>query len=103
MHRRIFQHVADPVFRVRRVHRHERSARLLDTDDGSGVVITVARYFTPSGECIHGVGIAPDVEVSLESNYEGLTPDKIPAGADVQLDKALELVRAAMGEAADAA
>lgn len=73
------------------------------TDDGSGVVITVARYFTPSGECIHGVGIAPDVEVSLESNYEGLTPDKIPAGADVQLDKALELVRAAMGEAADAA
>ena len=26
----------------------------------------------------NGVGIAPDVEVSLESNYEGLTPDKIP-------------------------
>ena len=52
--------------------------------DGSGVVITVARYFTPSGECIHGVGIAPDVEVSLESGYEGLTPDKIPAGADAE-------------------
>ncbi|MBP5730617.1 MAG: S41 family peptidase [Clostridia bacterium] len=68
------------------------------TDDGSGVVITVARYFTPSGECIHGVGIAPDVEVSLESGYENLTPDKIPAGADAQLDKALELVKAALGE-----
>ena len=68
------------------------------TDDGSGVVITVARYFTPSGECIHGVGIAPDVEVSLESGYENLTPDKIPAGADAQLDNALELVKAALGE-----
>lgn len=31
--------------------------------DGSGVVITVARYFTPSGECIHGKGISPDIEV----------------------------------------
>lgn len=63
-------------------------------EDGSGVVLTVATYFTPSGECIHGVGIAPDVEVALEEGLENLTPDKIPAEQDAQLEKALELVRA---------
>ena len=63
-------------------------------EDGSGIVLTVATYYTPSGECIHGVGIAPDVEISLPEGYENLTPDKIPAGEDLQLEKALELVRA---------
>ncbi|MBO4327098.1 MAG: S41 family peptidase [Clostridia bacterium] len=67
------------------------------SEDGSGVVLTVATYFTPSGECIHGVGITPDTEVSLAEGYENMTPDKIPAGEDAQLDKALELVRAALG------
>ena len=64
------------------------------TDDGSGVVITIATYFTPSGECIHGVGITPDVIVTLPEELSRLTPDKIPEGEDAQLDKALELVRA---------
>ncbi|MFR2021524.1 MAG: S41 family peptidase [Christensenellales bacterium] len=27
--------------------------------------VTTARYYTPSGECIHGVGIEPDVEIEL--------------------------------------
>ncbi len=31
--------------------------------DGSGLRLTTAKYFTPSGECIHGVGITPDVVV----------------------------------------
>ena len=31
--------------------------------DGSGLRLTTAKYFTPSGVCIHGVGIAPDVEI----------------------------------------
>lgn len=33
--------------------------------DGTAVKITVSRYFTPSGVCIHGIGVAPDVEVEL--------------------------------------
>jgi len=64
------------------------------TDDGSGVVITIATYFTPSGECIHGVGITPDVEVTVAEEYRKLTPDQIPEGEDAQLAKALELIRA---------
>ena len=31
--------------------------------DGSGLRLTTAKYFTPSGICIHGVGITPDVVV----------------------------------------
>ncbi len=34
--------------------------------DGSGLSLTTARYFTPSGKMIHGIGIEPDVLVKLE-------------------------------------
>ena len=63
------------------------------TDDGSGIVITVATYYTPSGECIHNKGIAPDIEIALPDAYANLTPEKIPAGEDTQLEKAFELIR----------
>jgi carboxyl-terminal processing protease len=31
--------------------------------DGSGLRLTTARYFTPSGACINGIGITPDVVI----------------------------------------
>jgi len=31
--------------------------------DGSGLRLTTARYFTPSGVCINGIGITPDVVI----------------------------------------
>jgi carboxyl-terminal processing protease len=31
--------------------------------DGSAIEVTVARYYTPSGRSVDGVGIAPDVEL----------------------------------------
>lgn len=31
--------------------------------DGSGLRLTTAKYFTPSGVCIHGIGITPDVVI----------------------------------------
>lgn len=52
-------------------------------EDGSGVILTVAKYFTPSGECIHGVGISPDIEISLVEGSE----------EDVQMEKAFEILR----------
>ena len=67
-------------------------------EDGSGVVITTAIYFTPSGECIHGVGILPDTVVELADEYANLTPDKIPEGQDAQLDKAFEILRAGLSD-----
>ena len=51
--------------------------------DGSGVKLTTADYCTPSGKNIHGVGIAPDLEVADDPDTE----------ADEQLDAALEEVK----------
>ena len=51
-------------------------------EDGSGVVLTIAKFFTPSGECIHGKGISPNIEVSLEEN----------SNEDAQLEKAFEVL-----------
>ncbi len=45
--------------------------------------LTIAKYYTPSGRCIDGLGIEPDVEIALP-------PD---ATRDVQLDKAEEVLR----------
>ena len=47
------------------------------------VKLTIAKYYTPSGECIDGVGIEPDVEINFQ---EGDTED-------VQLKKALEVLK----------
>ena len=55
--------------------------------DGSVVKLTIAHYYTPLGNDIHKVGIAPDVEVEL--------PDD--ATSDVQLEKALEVVKGLEG------
>lgn len=38
--------------------------------DGSGLRLTTAKYFTPSGVCIHGTGIVPDVLVKQTSQKE---------------------------------
>lgn len=39
---------------------------LLPLDNGDAVKLTTARYYTPSGRSIQGVGIAPDVELHPE-------------------------------------
>ncbi len=40
--------------------------QILPLNDGTAVKLTVSRYFTPNGVCIHGAGVTPDVEVELE-------------------------------------
>ena len=61
------------------------------TEDGSGIILTVARYFTPSGECIHGTGITPDLIVELPEEYAEASIDEIPFEQDTQLQRAFEL------------
>lgn len=39
---------------------------LLPLDNGDAVKLTTARYYTPSGRSIQGVGIAPDLQVNPE-------------------------------------
>jgi carboxyl-terminal processing protease len=59
--------------------------------DGSALKVTTAKYFTPSGVCIQGIGIDPDYEVKLPE--EALTRGKLEDKEDTQLQKAIEVVR----------
>lgn len=59
-------------------------------DDDSGITFTIARYFTPSGACIHGVGITPDIVVELSEEYKNAALDDIPFEDDLQLQRAIE-------------
>jgi len=60
--------------------------------DGSGLNITIARYFTPSGICIHGIGIMPDIEVEPALKYKTTKASEIPKEEDLQLLKAIEVI-----------
>jgi carboxyl-terminal processing protease len=61
---------------------------LYELSDGSGIKFTTAKYFLPSGLSIEGVGLKPDITVELEQD----------ATEDVQLDKALEEIKALISE-----
>lgn len=64
-----------------------------DLHDGSGIKVTIARYYTPSGVCIQGIGIMPDVEVSLDEKYRNLPVSQVPKEDDLQLQRAIETLR----------
>ena len=60
--------------------------------DGSAYKLTVAKYYTPSGEYIHGKGIEPDV--TLEYEYTGDTDaDAYDQMKDNQVLKAIEVLQ----------
>ncbi len=62
-------------------------------DDGTGLKVTIARYFTPSGVCIHGEGIKPDIEVKLPDKYKDTPVSAIPREDDLQLQKAVQVIQ----------
>lgn len=64
--------------------------RIFPLDDGSGIKLTVSKYFTPSGNDIHKVGIKPDVEIELPT--ELYTKSYLERDEDVQLKKAVEVL-----------
>ena len=57
---------------------------------GYAVKLTTAKYFTPNGNYIHGVGIDPDIELE----YEYLNPDgtEYDVKYDNQIQKAVEVL-----------
>ncbi len=50
---------------------------LLPLTDGTAVKLTTSSYYTPSGVCIHGIGIKPDVEVLPDSEYDNQLEEAI--------------------------
>lgn len=58
---------------------------------GRAIKITTSRYFTPSGDSIHEVGIAPDVIVEDTPGFPDLSLSGVlDRGADAQLAEAME-------------
>jgi len=43
---------------------------IIDLADGSGLKMTIARYYTPLGRLIHGKRIQPDVEVEIAASED---------------------------------
>jgi carboxyl-terminal processing protease len=50
--------------------------------DGSELRVTVARWFTPADQAIHGQGLIPDIEIPL--------PEDLEPGQDPQLERAID-------------
>ncbi|MEF9959350.1 MAG: S41 family peptidase [Niameybacter sp.] len=63
---------------------------IMPLTDGSALKVTTSQYFTPSGVCIQGEGIAPDYEVSLPP--ELMIKPALEYDEDVQLQKAVEVL-----------
>ena len=60
--------------------------------DGSGMSMTVSKYYSPKGTCIHGVGIEPDHVIEMPEKYKNWYASDVPREEDVQLKKATEVL-----------
>ena len=54
---------------------------LYSLSDGSGLKITIQKYYTPNGVCINGIGVTPDYVIENDGNE------------DLQYNKAMELLK----------
>ncbi len=47
--------------------------RVFPLEDGSAIKLTIAKYYTPSGNYIHDKGITPDVKVELPEEWQKIS------------------------------
>jgi carboxyl-terminal processing protease len=78
--------------------------KVIEMGDGSALILSVAKYYTPSGKAIQDSAITPNVlvadtddEAALPDEDENATPSAEPEKAapqpDQQLDKAIEVLK----------
>lgn len=60
--------------------------QMVSLGDGSAMKVTISKYYTPNGVCIHGTGIEPDIQVEFDA--EAYENDE----SDNQLQKAIEVL-----------
>ena len=63
-------------------------------EDGDAVKITTAKYYTPKGNYIHGVGIEPDIELTYK--YSGPEDEAYDMKYDNQVQKGIEVLNGEM-------
>lgn len=62
--------------------------------DGSAVALSIGRYYTPKGVCLEGVGIEPDVPVTVdEDTAMEIYFDSLPREEDPQIQAALDALK----------
>lgn len=64
--------------------------------DGSGLAVTIARYYPPSGTDINQKGIAPDIQVDLSNEEQtklSINPDLVGTKADPQYARAVAILK----------
>lgn len=66
--------------------------RIIPLNEGDGIELTIAQYFSPKGNVIHGVGIEPNIIVEL-GEEELITKENDP-----QLNKAMEVLKKEINE-----
>ena len=59
---------------------------IMRLDNGTAIKLTIAKYLTPNGRSINGVGIEPDVKVEVPEPRQ-------PGQKDIQLEKAIEILK----------
>lgn len=60
-------------------------------EDGEGLKLTIAEFYTPKGHKIHGKGISPDYEVKIPEGVKQIGVENLKE--DTQLQKAIELLK----------
>jgi carboxyl-terminal processing protease len=80
--------------------------KLVQLDDGSALILTVATYYTPSGKEIPAEGVTPTVELKpTDETLAGNDQDQAPPSGTVSPDdpavkKAIEILQGAAQKAA---
>ncbi|MCL2851732.1 MAG: S41 family peptidase [Defluviitaleaceae bacterium] len=69
---------------------------LFQLSDGSGIRVTVARYYTPGGYSIHGEGITPDILIPTDRETS-MRIMSLEQWQDEQLTAAMDSLRANIG------
>ena len=65
---------------------------LIPMAHNDGLKLSIARYYTPNGKCIDGVGIVPDVEIKMPAAPIRMYNLELDPEHDPQLAKAEELL-----------
>ncbi len=74
---------------------------LLPLNDGWALLLSVAKYYSPSGSEIQQTGVIPTIEVTVTATVDPLNlPEDPPEATDRQLDRAVEIL---LGEALEEA
>jgi carboxyl-terminal processing protease len=82
--------------------------KAITMDDGSAVILSVAKYYSPSGKAIQDTGVTPsvpmtenEVVVDEDGNPQTIEPQQQP-GEDIMLKKAIEVITKGKSDMASA-